>query len=151
MQSKLHNLCSEYKDIFSENVRPQPARKIEPLVLSIDSAAWNVKANRAPARPVSLVRQEEIRTQVNKMLAANVIQPSEAPAWSQVLLVTKTDGTWRFCIDFRALNRILNMPGWPIPNIRMLLRRIGDQRPKRFCVIDMTTGYITKWRSQWRV
>ena len=39
LQAMLHKLCSEYKDIFSVNVRPQPARKIEPLVLSIDSAA----------------------------------------------------------------------------------------------------------------
>ncbi len=31
--------------------------------------------------------------------------------------------------------------GWPIPNIDLLIRRIGTKKPKWFAVLDLTAGY----------
>src|SRR5207245_1597918 len=98
LRNRLYALCNEYKDIFSSSLRPEPAN-IEPLYLQVDLDSWRTKSNRLPARPTTQVRQAEIRKQVDIMLEANVIEPSEATEWSQVVLTPKPDFTWRFCLD----------------------------------------------------
>ena len=40
-----------------------------------------------------------------------------------------------------ALNKIHLIEGWPIPNIELLLRNIGRQKPKYFGIMDLTQGY----------
>eukprot|EP01038_Epipyxis_sp_PR26KG_P018727 gene18727-26487_t len=64
----------------------------------------------------------------------------DAKAWSHVLLVKKPNGTWRFCIDFRAFNQISEMKHWPIPNIKNLLMKLGQRRPKFFAVMDLPSS-----------
>ena len=44
--------------------------------------------------------QETIDLEVQRMIDLGVIEPSESPYCSPVVLVKKPDGTWRFCVDF---------------------------------------------------
>ncbi|KAE8915937.1 hypothetical protein PF010_g12702 [Phytophthora fragariae] len=47
-----------------------------------------------------------IETNVHKMLAAGVIKEGD-DAWGfPVVLVKKKDGEVRFCVDYRALNKV---------------------------------------------
>ena len=48
---------------------------------------------------------------------------------------------WRFCVDFRRLNDATRVLAWPLPQIRDMLNRIGERRPVRFAVVDLTKGY----------
>ena len=48
--------------------------------------------------------REIIQTEVDKMLKAKVIQPSRSPWEAPIVLITKKDGSIRFCIDYRKLN-----------------------------------------------
>ena len=74
-----------------------------------------------------------IRTMSHALLRLGVIEVSHAPAWSQVHLVPKTDGKWRFTLDFVQLNASTGaLEGWPIPNISDTLKRIGYTKPTVF-------------------
>ena len=140
LQARLNALLSEYKHVFSEELRPEPA-KLNPMNIGIDRSKWETNKNSSPPRPQSRAKHEEIVRQVEKMLAAKVIQPSQAPWFSQVHLVPKPLDKWRFTIDYRKLNECSESKGWPIPNVYRMLQRLGNRKAKFYAVMDLTSGY----------
>ena len=84
------DLLSEFEDVFSTELKREPA-KIPPMELTVNHGLWERSVNSRASRVVSILKQLELRKQINKMLDCNVIQPSEAAFYSQVLLTPKTD------------------------------------------------------------
>ena len=128
--------------VFVSELNKNPA-KIEPydLVLQEGNTWQNNPGNRRPTRLQSLSKQYAIKKFIDKAIANDIIRPSQATAWSQILLTPKPNGSWRFCVDFRSLNAATKSYGWPIPNIKQLLQRIGEKKAKWFAFLDLTSGF----------
>lgn len=141
-RNEITQIILKLKTLFSKELPTTPA-SIAPFELSlVPDADWTGNnRNKQRARLQSSVKQHAVQKFIHKAMACNLIRPSQADAWSQVLLTPKPDGSWRFCVDFRTLNSMTKSMGWPIPNIAQLLQRIGEKKAVWFAVLDLTMGY----------
>ena len=77
--------------------------------------------------------------QVQQMLASDVIQPSNSPWASPVVMVKKKDSSLRFCVDFHQLNAATVKDAHPLPRIDDLLDALHGAR--WFSTLDPRSGY----------
>jgi hypothetical protein len=103
MRAEIQALCVEFANFFSREMQPTPAR-IDPMSLDIDKAKWFSGRHARPPRELSGLKQNAVLDTVRKMETNGLVSQSQALAWSQVLLVKKLSGAWRFCVDYRELN-----------------------------------------------
>ena len=87
----------------------------------------------------SVKETEDIDKEIKEMLKANIIRESRSPWAFPIVLIPKKDGTKRFCIDFRKLNKITVRDPFPLPRIDDILDRLS--KSKCFSVIDLKAGY----------
>ena len=84
-------------------------------------------------------RQAAIRAETEKMLTAGLIEESLSEWSSPIVMVSKPDGSLRFCNDFRKVNEISKFDAYPMPRVDELLEKIGNAR--YITTLDLTKGY----------
>src|SRR3978361_1159279 len=94
---------------------------------------------RQPPRRVPFAKQQEVEHLVEKMLEEGVIEESSSPWSAPVVLVTKKDGTSRFCVDYRKLNDVTRRDTYPLPRIDDTLTTLAGS--KWFSTLDLKSGY----------
>ena len=98
----------------------------------------NIPVKCRPYRP-PLSQMSVIENELEKMQADDIIVTSDSPYASPVVLVSKKDGTPRFCVDYRRLNAKTVKNSWPIPNTNQCLDQLG--KGKWFSCLDLASGY----------
>ena len=88
-----------------------------------------------PLYKMSLLELEEAKKQIESMLEHGFIRPSDSPYGAPVLFVPRKDGSLRFCIDYRWLNKKTVKNKYPLPLPKELFDRLGSA--KVFNKIDL--------------
>ena len=94
---------------------------------------------RQPLRRIPHAVRQEVAKQLQQMQDDGVIQPSESPWASPMVLVRKKNGKLRICVDYRHLNSVTKLDAYPIPRIDDLLDQLGSA--KYFTTLDLASGY----------
>jgi transposase InsO family protein len=82
---------------------------------------------------------DEVRTHLKQMLDAGVIEESKSPFASAAVFVRKSDGSLRFCIDFRRLNERTVRDAHYLPRIDDTFDRLAGST--WFSTLDLKAGY----------
>ena len=131
------NVLQDFDDVFPEDVPAglPPLRGIEHQIDLIPGATL---PNRAPYR-TNPDETKEIQQQVQALLDKGYIRVSLSPCAVPVILVPKKDGTWRMCVDCRAINNITLRYRNPIPRLEDMLDELSGAAV--FSKIDLRSGY----------
>ncbi|KAL0549008.1 hypothetical protein IC582_013487 [Cucumis melo] len=132
---EVQKILAKYNDVFEWSETLPPRRAIEHHIhLKTGTEPVNV-------RPYWYAFQQkaEMEKLVDEMMSSGIIQPDNSPYSSLVLLVKKTDGSWRFCMNYRALNNATVPDKFPIPVIEELFDELNGAN--LFSKIDLKAGY----------
>jgi len=131
----LERLIIMYSDIFS---RSEFDLGKTPLGLH--------RIDTGDARPVrqTLRRQAydlvpRIDAYVEGMCKAGIIEPSSSPWASNLVVVKKKDGTYRYCVDYRKLNSQTKRDAYPLPRIDACLDTLSGFT--WFSTFDLRASY----------
>ncbi|KAH0489038.1 MAG: hypothetical protein KVP17_001614 [Porospora cf. gigantea B] len=84
-------------------------------------------------------QQRVLAKELQSMLSAGVIEPSDSPHASEIVLVKKKTGDWRVCVDYRNVNDVTVPDRYPLPRIADLIREVRQSR--FFVALDLRAGY----------
>ena len=137
LPSVVSSLLQEFKDVMPDELPKglPPPRGIEH---QIDFHPGASLPNRAAYR-ASPEETKELQRQVQELIERGFVRESLSPCAVPVILVPKKDGTWRMCVDCRAINQITVKYRHPIPRLDDMLDELyGAQL---FSKIDLRSGY----------
>ncbi|MCO5553915.1 hypothetical protein L7F22_007441 [Adiantum nelumboides] len=135
---ELSKFLNQFQDVFIDDIPEELPPKRGDDDHAIELIPGSSPPNKPPYR-VSQAQQEEIMRQVNELVEKGMVRPSSSPFCSPILLVHKKDGTYRMCVDYRALNKITIKNKFPVPRIEDLFDKL--QGSTYFIRIDLKSGY----------
>ena len=132
---EVEQVLASYGVVFQEFQELPPTRKQDHAIHLKEGASI---PNLRPYK-YSHSQKNEIERLIGDMLNVGIIRPSISPYSSPIILVKKKDGGWRFCVDYRALNKVTIPNKFPIPVIDELLDELAGATI--FSKLDLKSGY----------
>jgi len=78
--------------------------------------------------------------EASKLLSAGFIREARYTTWlANVVMVTKPNGNWRMCVDYRNINSACPKDTYPLPNIDRLVDGAANHKIMSF--LDAYSGY----------
>ena len=134
-RSKIEKLVLQNQDLFAN--KDSELGHTETVKMQVD-VGNNEPIKMRPYR-TPIKNREVIDKAIDEMLDADVIRRSRSPWSFPVVIVDKEDGSKRFCVDFRRLNKVTKKNSYPLPLIDDILALLG--KAKYFTSLDLKSGY----------
>ena len=136
-RSRLVTLLYTNRDLFTSDIRHLPGTDLVSHHIDTGDA---MPIRQRPFRHSPEARKE-IDRQIDLMLEANIIEESDSPWGSPVVLVRKKNNTHRLCIDLRKLNSVTRPKFFPLPLLEDVIQTVAENNPSTYSLLDLTSGY----------
>ncbi len=136
-----YNMAERLLKNYSDRFHPPDAKlsHTDAVEHYIELKEGHGRPLKCPPRRVAPGRKEMIEQEIEKMLKNDIISPSSGPWASPIVLVTKKDGTTRFCVNYKKLNKATKLDAYPLPKIDDCIDSL--QGARYFCTLDLASGY----------
>ena len=135
---KYSGIITEYAEVFKPELRQQHTAKPKHGIFHhIPTTGPPVHSRFRRLNPQKLAAA---KSAFNEMESMGICAKASSPWASLLHMVTKQDGSWRPCGDYRRLNLISVPDQYPMPNITDLTNNIGNARI--FTKLDLLKGYF---------
>lgn len=88
---------------------------------------------------IPFAQRSNVTKMVNELLASGIITHSNSPYTAQLVIVKKTTGEDRMCVDYRPLNAVTVKHAFPMPIVEELLAKLAGNT--FFTALDFMSGY----------
>eukprot|EP00256_Glycine_max_P069745 XP_025984340.1 uncharacterized protein LOC106798810 [Glycine max] len=136
-KQQLEAVLGEYEDVFPSEL-PKGLPPIRGIEHQIDLIPGVPLPNKAAYR-CNPEETKELQRQIEELISMGYVRESMSPCAVPTLLVPKKDGSWRMCIDSRAVNNITIKYRFPIPRLDDMLDELHGS--VIFSKIDLRSGY----------
>ncbi|XP_069972959.1 retrovirus-related Pol polyprotein from transposon 412 [Penaeus vannamei] len=134
-QERLRSTLTRYADVFSKGDLDLGHTGLVQHHIRMGDALPIKHAHRR----IIPARREEMQRSMMEMEAQEVVEQSDSPWSSPVVLVTKKDGTKQFCVDYRSLNNVTAKDSYPLLRMDDTLDAMAGAH--WFSTLDLKSGY----------
>lgn len=113
-QLEVQKLLEEFADIFSPDKKSLGLINPDLGITRVIDTGLTEPVTQGPYRH-SHYEQLFQREQLDNLILQGCTRPSKSAWMSPAVLVKKSDGDLRFCIDYRALNKVTLRDSYPLP------------------------------------
>jgi hypothetical protein len=139
IRASVVNFLRGNADVFAWSHDDMPGISTEVI-----SHKLNVNPSTPPVRQKRWVfapeRNTAVMEEVDKLLKVGFIREVYYPEWlANVVMVKKSTGKWRMCVDFTDLNKACPKDNYPLPRIDQLVDSTAGHKLLSF--MDAFSGY----------
>ena len=140
--AEVWDLIAEFADVFA--VDPKEPKHTHLLEVELELKPGAQPHRHAPSRH-GPEGQKIVDAHIDDMESRNIIRKSNSAWGSRVVLVSKKDGSIRFCVDYRDTNSKLQVMDSPIPLTAEAIDRLasgqGDPTSLFLSTLDLASGF----------
>lgn len=134
-KSQIDNIITDFKSISADSNNLGLTDLEEHVIDTGDHPPMKQKYY-----PIPVHYKQRVEAEINDMLRMGIIEKSNSPWNSPLLVVPKPNGDLRICLDSRKLNSVTKIDSYPMPRIQDILDSLNNA--KFLSSIDLKSAFF---------